>query len=241
MDPLHQFNIVPLLGIQIGGLNLSFTNSAFWMLITVLLAYGLVMAGSRQRALVPGRLQSIVELGYEFVAGMVRDNAGKEGMRYFPVIFSLFMFVLIGNLVGMLPIPGHFTFTSHIIVTFFMAVCVIIGVTVVGFMVHGTHFLHFFVPPGAPKLMIPIMVPIEILSYLVRPISLSVRLFANMMAGHTMMAVFVGFIGLMGIFGIAPLLMVAVLTAFEIGIAIIQAYIFTVLTCLYLHDALHMH
>lgn len=244
--PLHQFEIVALNNrIEIGGLDLSFTNSAFWMVITVLVIYGLMMRGARQQALVPGRLQSVVELAYEFIAGLIRDNAGKEGMRFFPVIFTLFVYILVGNILGMLPIPGHFTFTSHIIVTFAMAVCVFVGVTILGFILHGARFLTFFVPHGAPKAMLPLLVPIELISYCVRPISLSVRLFVNMMAGHTMMAVFAGFVTtLFGFFvipAIAPLAIVVALTGFEIAVAFLQAYIFTVLTCIYLHDAIHMH
>jgi len=244
--PLHQFEIVALNNrIEIGGLDLSFTNSAFWMVITVLVIYGIMMRGVRQQALVPGRLQSVIELGYEFVAGLIRDNAGKEGMRFFPVIFTLFVYILVGNTLGMLPIPGHFTFTSHIIVTFAMALCVFVSVTILGFILHGARFLTFFVPHGAPKAMLPLLVPIELISYCVRPISLSVRLFVNMMAGHTMMAVFAGFVttlfGFLVIPAIAPLAIVVALTGFEIAVAFLQAYIFTVLTCIYLHDAIHMH
>jgi F-type H+-transporting ATPase subunit a len=193
--------------------------------------------------MVPGRLQSVVELMYEFVAGIIRDSAGKEGLRFFPLIFTLFTFILLGNMLGM--IPGSFTFTSHIIVTFTMAFCVFVGVTVLGFVIHGAHFLTFFVPHGAPKAMIPLLVPIEILSYCVRPISLSVRLFVNMMAGHTMMKVFAGFVVSLGSYfvipGIAPLAITVALYGFEFAVAFLQAYIFTVLTCIYLNDAIHMH
>jgi F-type H+-transporting ATPase subunit a len=245
-SPLQQFEIHALSNrIEIGGVDLSFTNSAFWMVVTVFVIYGIMMAATRQGALVPGRLQGAVEVAYEFVAGLIRDNAGREGMRFFPIIFTLFTYILVGNMLGMLPIPGHFTFTSHIIVTFTMAICVFVGVTVLGFVLHGAKFLGFFVPHGAPKAMLPLLVPIEIISYCVRPISLSVRLFVNMMAGHTMMAVFAGFVTLLfGFFvipAVAPLAIVVALTGFELAVAFLQAYIFTVLTCIYLHDAIHMH
>lgn len=237
--PLEQFEIKPIVRILIEGVDLSFTNSAMWMVIAVAAVYWFVVLGTRQHSLVPGRLQSLVELSYEFVAGLVRDNAGKEGMRFFPLIFTLFMFIFMGNLLGM--IPGSFTFTSHIIVTFFMALCVWVGVTIYGFYLHGARFLTFFAPSGAPAYMLPLLVPIEILSYCVRPISLSVRLFVNMMAGHTMMKVFAGFIIALGVFGVAPLAIAVALTGFEFAVAFLQAYVFTVLTCLYLHDAIHMH
>jgi len=189
--------------------------------------------------MIPGRFQSVVEMAYEFIAGLIRDNAGKEGLRFFPLIFTLFMFILMGNMLGL--IPTGFTFTSHIIVTFAMALTVWLLITILGFVIHGAHFLHFFVPSGAPKAMLPLLVPIEILSYCVRPISLSVRLFVNMMAGHTMLKVFAGFITALGIFGFAPLAVTVALFGFEIAVAFLQAYIFTVLTCIYLHDAIHMH
>lgn len=243
MDPLEQFQIRPLLQIIIGGYDVSFTNSSLWMAIAVLCAYLLIMAGARQQAMVPGRLQSVVELLYEFVANVLRDAAGKEGMRYFPIIFTLFTFILLGNLLGL--IPGSFTFTSHIIVNFTMALCVIIAVTVLGFMLHGLHFLTFFVPHGAPKYMVPILVPIEVLSYCVRPVSLSVRLFVNMMAGHAMLDVFAAFVIGLGAYyvipGIAPLALDVALYGFEFAVCFLQAYVFTVLTCLYLNDAIHMH
>jgi F-type H+-transporting ATPase subunit a len=238
-DPLHQFQIHEIVPIIIGKLNVSFTNSSLWMVLAVVGVYLLLSIGSRQGSMVPGRLQSVVEMAYEFVAGLVRDNAGKEGMRFFPLIFTLFMFILFGNMLGM--IPGAFTFTSHIIVTFAMAITVVGLVTALGFYIHGIGFLKFFVPHGAPPAMLPLLVPIEIISYCVRPISLSVRLFVNMMAGHTMLKVFAGFITALGIFGFAPLAVTVALFGFEIAVAFLQAYVFTVLTCIYLHDAIHMH
>ncbi len=240
-SPLEQFIVKPLvvIGAPDHSWDISFTNSALWMAISVAAVYGLFVLGMRQRAVVPGRLQSVVELAYEFIAGMIRDNSGKEGMRFFPWIFTLFLFILAGNMLGL--IPGAFTFTSHIIVTFFMAICVWLAVTVVGFYLHGLGFLKFFVPHGAPPLMYPLLVPIEILSYCVRPVSLSIRLFVNMMAGHTMLKVFAGFIIALGLFGIFPLAVTVALYGFEIAVAFLQAYIFTVLTCIYLHDAIHMH
>ncbi len=191
MDPLHQFQITPIVPITVAGADLSFTNSSLWMAIAVGLAYLLIMAGTRQHAMVPGRLQSVAELMYEFVAGILRDATGKEGMRFFPIVFTIFVFILMGNMLGM--VPGSFTFTSHIIVTFAMAIAVWVGVTVIGFWYHGARFLAFFVPHGAPKALLPLLVPIEIMSYCVRPISLWVLLFCIMMAGHSMMKVFAGF------------------------------------------------
>jgi F-type H+-transporting ATPase subunit a len=243
VDPLHQFQITPIVPISVAGADLSFTNSALWMVIASGVAYLLIMAGTRQHAMVPGRLQSVVEMMYEFVAGILRDATGKEGMRFFPIVFTIFLFILMGNMVGM--IPGSFTFTSHIIVTFAMAMAVWLGVTAIGFWYHGAHFLHFFVPTGAPKAMLPLLIPIELLSYCVRPISLSVRLFCNMMAGHTMLKVFAGFIISLSTFylvpAIAPLAITVILIGFEFAVAFLQAYIFTVLTCIYLNDAIHMH
>lgn len=238
--PLEQFEIRELLPIHVGELNLSYTNSAMWMTIAVGLTALLFAAGMRGRAMVPGRLQSLVELSYEFVANMVRDNAGAAGRPYFPFVFTLFVFILFGNLLGM--IPYSFTFTSHIVVTFAMAAVVFIGVTVIGFARHGARFLKFFVPDGVPLPLLFILVPIEVLSYFVRPVSLSLRLFANMMAGHTMLKVFGGFVVALGIIGgWAPLALIVALTGLEIGIACLQAYVFAVLSCLYLNDALHMH
>jgi F-type H+-transporting ATPase subunit a len=239
-SPLEQFEIKRLIPIDIGGLDLSFTNSALFMLIAVALATLFLTYSMRTRALVPGRLQSVAELSYEFIANMIRENVGTEGRRYFPFIFTLFMFILFGNLLGMM--PYSFTYTSHIIVTFAMAAVVFVGVTVIGFVRHGAKFLKLFVPSGVPMFLLPLLVLIEILSYLTRPISLSVRLFANMMAGHTMLKVFAGFVVSLGVLaGWAPLAFVVALTGLEIGIAVLQAYVFTILTCIYLNDAIHLH
>ena len=238
-SPLAQFEIKPLIPIQIGGSDLSFTNSALFMVLAVILVSAFIVLSTRRGALVPGRWQSMAELCYEFVANMIRDNVGSEGRKYFPFIFTLFMFVLFGNMLGM--IPYSFTYTSHIIVTFVMAAFVFIGVTVIGFMKHGLHFLSFLMPTGVPPLMAPLIVPIEILSYFTRPISLALRLFANMTAGHTMLKVFAGFIFGLGLAGVVPLALVAALTGLEFIIAFLQAYVFTILTCVYLNDALHLH
>jgi len=228
--------IVPL---HIGSVDISYTNSALLMTIAVVLITLLLMVGTRRRALVPSRLQSVAELAYEFIAGMVDENIGHEGIEYFPLVFSIFMFVLFGNVLGL--IPYSFTFTSHIIVTFALALFVFLLVTLVAFARHGIHFFGFFFPPGAPVFMAPILVPIEIVSYLSRPVSLSIRLFANMMAGHTMMAVFAGFTITLGLFGFFPILINVALFALEVIVTALQAYVFTILTCLYLRDAVHLH
>jgi len=242
--PLEQFEIHPVVPIEIGGVDLSFTNSALWMVIATGVATAFLMLGARRRAMVPGRMQLMAEMAYEFIANMIRDNVGDAGRRYFPYIFTLFMFILFGNLLGL--VPGSFTYTSHIIVTAALAVTVIIAVTGIGIAKHGMHFFSFFVPSGVPALMMPLMIPIEIISYLSRPVSLSIRLFANMMAGHTMIKVFAGFVVplgavTLGLGGLAPIAMNVALTGFELLVAFLQAYVFTVLTCLYLNDALNLH
>ncbi len=237
--PLAQFQVKPIAPISAAGFDISFTNSALWMVITAIVITIFMVVGMRKRELVPGAWQSLAEASYEFIGNMIRDNVGDEGRKFFPFIFTLFMFVLFGNLLGLL--PYSFTFTSHIIVTAVMALVVFFGVTIVGIAKHGLHFFSFFVPSGVPAVMVPIMIPIEVVSYLSRPVSLSIRLFANMMAGHTMMKVFAGFVFTLGVAGAAPLLMDVVLTGFEVLVAFLQAYVFTVLTCLYLNDALHLH
>jgi F-type H+-transporting ATPase subunit a len=239
-SPLAQFAIEPLAPIHIGGLDASFTNSALWMVIAVGAITAFMLLGTRKQAIVPGRWQSLCEGMYDFVSNLLKENVGNEGRAYFPFIFSLFMFILFSNVFGLL--PGAFTVTSHIIVTVAMALFVFIGVTIVGIVRHGLHFFSYFVPQGAPVWLIPVMIPIEILSYFIRPMSLSVRLFANMVAGHVMLAVIGGFVVAMGVwFGWIPLAFVTVLFGLELLIACLQAYVFTILTCIYLHDAIHLH
>ena len=240
IDPMHQFEIVPLIPIEVAGLNLSFTNSSAWMLAVTLLAYLFLAVAMRRGALVPGRMQSLAEISYEFVRNMVQQNAGKGSMPFFPFIYTLFLFVLCANMFGMLPYA--FTVTSHIAVTFALAIFIFLGATVIGFLKHGVGFCRFFVPHGVPMFLLPLLVVIEIISYLTRPISLSVRLFANMMAGHAMLKVFAGFVAAMGFLGgWLPLGFMVAFTGLEIMIAFLQAYVFAILTCIYLHDALHMH
>ena len=237
-SPLAQFEIKRLLPMEIGGIDVSITNSSIFMVVAVALITLFLTASVRSRAIVPGRWQSLAELAYEFVANMLRENVGSEGRKYFPFVFTLFIFILFCNLIGM--VPYTFTVTSHIIVTFAMAAAVFLGVTVIGIVKNGTGFLKLFVPSGVPMALLPLLVVIEVISYLTRPVSLAVRLFANMMAGHTMLKVFGGFVVSLGVIGgWAPLAFIVALTGLEIGIAFLQAYVFTILTCIYLNDALH--
>ncbi|MBL96157.1 MAG: F0F1 ATP synthase subunit A [Magnetovibrio sp.] len=239
-SPLNQFEIKRLIELDIGGIDASFTNSSLFMMLSVITISIFLILGMRNHTMIPGRWQSMVELSYVFIANLLRDTVGTAGRVYFPFIFSIFMFVLIGNLWGM--IPYSFTFTSHIIVTFALAMFIFLGVTIIAIVKHKFHFFSFFMPPGVPLIMAPLLVPIEIISYLSRPISLSVRLFANMLAGHTLMKVFAGFVVSMGLIaGWLPLGFVVILTGLEIVIAFLQAFVFTILTCLYLNDALHLH
>lgn len=237
-SPLAQFEVTPILPLHIGGYDVSFTNASLWMMI-VLAAVSIVMfLGTRRRQLVPGRWQSVSEVLVEFVTNVVEENAGKSGLKYFPLIFTIFMFVLFCNLAGM--IPNSFTVTSHIIVTFAMAAVIFIGVTIIGFITHGTHFLSLFLPAGTPWWMMPLMIVIELVSYLARPVSLSIRLAANMLAGHLLLKIVAGFV-MIGFLGVFPFAFLLIFTGFEIFIACLQAYIFTLLTCIYLNDALHLH
>ena len=246
-NPLHQFEVHTIVPIQIGGIDASFTNSSLFMTIAVVVVTGFLVFSVQSRALVPGRLQSVAELAYEFVAGMLRTNVGNEGRPYFPFIFSLFFFILMGNMLGM--VPYGFTFTSHLAVTLGMAVVIFLGTTIIAFAKHGAGFFGFFLPHGTPWYVAPLLVPIEILYYFFRLVSLGLRLFANMTAGHTLLKVFAGFaagfVGSLGILGIFPALvpMVATiaLTGLEFLIAFLQAYVYAVLACIYLNDALHMH
>ncbi len=243
-DPIHQFHINQWIPIHVGGVDLSFTNSSAFMVATVGVASAFLYLTSSNRGLIPTRLQSISEMAYEFVASTLRDSAGSAGMKFFPFVFSLFMFVLVANMLGMF--PYFFTVTSQIIVTFCLAILVIGTVLAYGFAKHGSKFFGVFVPSGVPKLLLLLVVPIEIISFLSRPISLSVRLFANMLAGHITLKVFAGFVaslsalGALGIGGsILPLAMTVALTGLEFLVAFLQAYVFTVLTCMYLNDAVH--
>jgi F-type H+-transporting ATPase subunit a len=239
-NPMHQFEIERIIPLKLLGLDASFTNSALFMVIAALLITAFTLFAMRRRALVPSRLQSTAEMSYEFVASMVRDNVGTDGMKYVPFVFTLFMFVLTLNMLGM--VPYSFTVTSHIIITFALAAFIFLGVTLIGFIRHGPKFLKFFVPEGVPFFMLPLLVVIEVISYLTRPMSLSVRLFANMMAGHTMLKVFGAFVVALGLLGgWAALGFMVAFTGLEILVAFLQAYVFAILTCIYLNDALHMH
>ena len=238
-DPIHQFEIKELIPLELFETNISFTNSSLFMSLAIISIILLLLISIKNQSLIPSRLQSISEIFYEFIANMISDNIGEKGHKFFPLIFTLFAFILFGNMLGML--PYGFTFTSHIIVTFVLAIFIFLFVTLLGIFIHGFKFFGLFVPKGVPMLMLPLMIPIEIISYLSRPISLSVRLFANMMAGHTMLKIFAGFIVPLGIFGVAPLLVGVALTALEVLIAFLQAYVFTILTCIYLNEAINLH
>ena len=238
-DPIHQFEIKELIPLELFETNISFTNSSLFMSLAIISVILLLLVSIKNQSLIPSRLQSISEIFYEFIANMISDNIGEKGHKFFPLIFTLFAFILFGNLLGMLPYT--FTFTSHIIVTFVLAIFIFLFVTLLGIFIHGFKFFGLFVPKGVPMLMLPLMIPIEIISYLSRPISLSVRLFANMMAGHTMLKIFAGFVFSLGIFGVAPLIVTVALTALEVLIAFLQAYVFTILTCIYLNEAINLH
>lgn len=243
-NPMAQFEIKSLLDLNFGGLDLSFTNSSLFLLIALGLICSFLTLAVSDRSLVPGRMQSMAEMSYELIANMVRDNVGKSGMQYMPFVFSLFIFVLVLNILGMISIPGvwkPFTVTSHIVVTFALAGLVFIVVLIIGFSRHGLRFFKLFVPDGVPIAILPLIVMIEFVSFLIRPISLSVRLFANMLAGHTMLKVFAGFVVSLGLAGILPFVVMVGLTGFEIFVAVIQAFIFSILTCIYLKDAVNMH
>ena len=238
---MHQFEVYRIgPEINLGEINLSFTNASLFMTISSILILLFLFLGTKKKSLVPTKIQFITEASYTFVAKMINDTAGSSAKSFFPFIFTLFMFVLFANMVGML--PYSFTVTSHIIVTFVLAAIVFIGVTILGFIKHGFKYLEIFVPKGVPIILLPLIVIIEIISYLSRPVSLSVRLFANMMAGHTMLKVFGGFVislGLLG--GWLPLGFSVALTGLEILVAFLQAYVFAILTCIYLNDALNLH
>jgi F-type H+-transporting ATPase subunit a len=244
-DPIHQFEINKLVTLgKIGAHEIAFTNSSLFMAITLVGIWALLVAGSSKRALVPGRMQSIAEMSYEFVANTIQSTAGSEGMKFFPLVMTLFMFILVSNVIGL--VPYTFTVTSHIIITASLALLVFFTVIIYGFYKNGLHFFKLFVPSGIPVYILPLIVFIEVLSFLSRPISHSVRLFANMLAGHITLKVFAMFIPMLGAVGIAgwlgavlPLTLVVALTALELLVAFLQAYVFAILTCIYLNDAIH--
>ncbi|HCP19211.1 MAG: F0F1 ATP synthase subunit A [Candidatus Puniceispirillum sp. TMED52] len=245
-SPVEQFTIKSLMQLELFGYDISFSNSALFMMLAVILSTLFLTLAMRGRQMVPGRMQGAAEMMYEFIADMVSGTVGNEGRPYFPFIFTLFVFLLFGNMLGL--IPYSYTFTSQIIVTFVLALFIFIGVTLIAIFKHGTHFLTFFVPPGAPKVLIPFLIIIEVVSYFVRPVSLSVRLFANMLAGHTMLKVFAGLAvmitGAGGVYApgaLLPFLALIGLTGLEVLVAALQAYVFTILTCMYLNDAIHLH
>jgi F-type H+-transporting ATPase subunit a len=245
MHPMEQFEVKPIVPLHIGPYDVSFTNQSLFMVIVVVaVTLFLTLAMSRRR-LVPSRTQSMAEVSYEFVAGMIRSTTGDEGLVFFPFVFSIFMFVLFCNFLGL--IPGAFTVTSQIVVTFALAALVILTVILVGFARHGLGFFKLFVPK-APFLLLLLLVPIEIISFLTRLVSLSVRLFANMLAGHTMLVVFASFVialgaagGILSALSITPMFMIVFIGALEMLVAFLQAYVFAILTCIYLNEALHLH
>jgi F-type H+-transporting ATPase subunit a len=239
-NPLDQFILKPIVDLQVGGVDVSFTNSSLYMVIAVSAIILFLTLSMRSRALVPGRWQSLAESVYEFIATTLRETVGEEGRKFFPFIFSLFIFIAVCNLIGM--IPGSFTVTSHLSVTFGLAMAVFVLTTIVAFARHGIKFLGFFLPHGTPWWLAPLMIVIELVAYFSRPISLSVRLGANMMVGHMLLKIVAGFVVGMGLLGgWLPLAVMVAFTGFEIFVALLQAYIFTMLTCVYLNDAIHLH
>jgi F-type H+-transporting ATPase subunit a len=244
IDALSQFELSPFLGGF--GQAIGFSQSNAFMLLALGLITLFIMAAAARGAMIPGRLQSLGEASYEFIQGMVTEQVGDEGKKYFPFVFAIFMFVLFGNLLGMLPYA--FTFTSHIAVTLTLAIIVFLTVTVIALMRHGMHFFSYFFPEGAPVWLAPIIIPVEVISYFSRVVSLSVRLFANMVAGHVMLKVFATFVVLLGSLGavgpfvaVLPLSVNIALVGFEFLVAFLQAYVFAILTSIYLHDAVHLH
>lgn len=245
MNPMEQFEVRPLVPLHLGGYDVSFTNQSLFMVVVVVAVSLFLTLAMSRRSLVPSRAQSMAEMSYEFVANMINSAAGEDGLKFFPFIFTIFMFVLASNVFGL--VPWTFTVTSQIIVTFALAAVVVLTVIVTGFIKHGIGFLKLFVPP-APLPLLFLLVPIEVISFFTRPISLSVRLFANMLAGHTMLAVFAGFVvllggagGILSVLSIAPMALIIAIMLLELLVAFLQAYVFAILTCIYLNEALHLH
>lgn len=238
-SPLEQFQIHDLVKIHALGYDISFTNSALLMSIALLIISSFFFISMSNIKMVPGKMQASAELLHNFILKVLNDNTAGKGQAYFPFVFSLFIFILLLNILGL--IPGGYAVTSQVIVTFAMAMLVFVIVTLVAFVKHGLHFFSYFLPSGTPWFLAPLMIVIEFFTYLTRPISLSLRLAANMMAGHILVAVIAGFIIAMGIWGILPISFIVVFTAFELFVAILQAFIFTILTCVYLNDAINLH
>lgn len=244
MDPMHQFLVQPLIPLTLGGYDISLTNSSLMMVIATVLLILLFALGVNTRAEVPGRTQVVLEAVYSFVEDILVSIVGPQAMAFFPYLLSLFLFITMGNLLGL--VPYSFTFTSQLVVTFGLAIAVFILVTITGFIKHGTHYFRLFLPEGVPLYVAPLLVPIEIISYCARPLMLAVRLFANMVAGHTMMKIFAGFVVVMAsgsFFPLAPFpfALTLVLTVFEVFVCLLQAYVFTILSCIYLNDAINLH
>ncbi len=239
--PMYQFEVRSLLSEpwMVGPYDISFTNSSLFMVLAVVASLAFLIGGIRKQALVPNRWQSLVELTYEFVAGMVKENVGTAGRKYFPFIFTLFMFILLCNLLGMM--PYSFTVTSHIAVTFALAAFVFVAITIIGFVRHGFGYCRMFLPEGVPLALAPLMICIELVSYFTRPVTLSLRLAGNMMAGHILLKVLAMFVVTMGLWGVFPLVLIVCFVAFEFLVAVLQAYIFSLLVCIYLNDAVHLH
>lgn len=246
IDPLHQFQIQRIIPISFGGWDISYTNSALWMTIGLVIVFLFFYISLKREELIPSRLQASAEIIFGFLSDMVKSYIGREGMQFFPFIFTLFWFVLMGNLLGLF--PYSFTYTSHIVVTFSLAIVAFIAANVVGFKKHGLGMFHLFLPKGIPVFLAPLMIVIELISYLARPFSLSIRLFANMMAGHLILKLFAGFSVMLGqgksllaVLGILPLVLNIGVTGLEFLVAVLQTYVFTLLTCLYINDAINLH
>lgn len=244
IDPMHQFMVHTLIPLQIAGYDVSFTNASLFMVLTTLFLLALLYFGVNPQRLVPSRTQVIIESAYGFIADTLFSNVGENAKGYLPYVFSLFMFISLGNLLGM--IPYSFTITSQIVVTFSLAMVVFLAATIIGFIKHGTHYFRLFLPEGIPIYLAPLLIVVEVLSYLARPVTLATRLFVNMVAGHAIMKIFAG-LGVILVGGvwfpvaILPLGLNVIITAFEIFVCLLQAYVFTILTCIYLNDAINMH
>ena len=243
MNPLHQFQVEALKPLSVAGIDISFTNHSFWLLLAVGIVAVLFMAGASRRSMVPGRLQAFVELSFEFIANLTRETAGEKAMKFAPLIFTLFLFISAANLIGM--VPTSFTATAQVFTTATLAVSVFALVIIVGLAQHGFKFFGLFYPHGTPVYLAPLIIPLEVISFFARPATLALRLAANMIAGHILLKIFATFIIMLGgwfvVSAAAPLVVLVAITGLEVFVALLQAYIFTVLTVVYLNDSLHLH